>query len=131
MLNRDVNSNFNTIVIAVLFKWLNALKHVFHTDILCTCSKFRMYGLLYILTYSLYDHRNMNMYIFVYILNITNITYYISVLELILLRIQLFHKFFFSIWVFFHEHSRFTGQKGKGEGTYLTPLYYFNLILKH
>ena len=24
--------------------------------------------------------------------------------------------FFFSIWVFFHEHSRFTGQQGKGEG---------------
>ena len=22
--------------------------------------------------------------------------------------------FFFSIWVFFHEHSRFTGQQGKG-----------------
>ena len=21
---------------------------------------------------------------------------------------------FFSIWVFFHEHSRFTGQQGKG-----------------
>ena len=24
--------------------------------------------------------------------------------------------FFFSIWVFFHEHSLFTGQHGKGEG---------------
>ena len=23
--------------------------------------------------------------------------------------------FFFSIWVFFHEHSRYTGQQGKGE----------------
>ena len=29
--------------------------------------------------------------------------------------------FFFSIWVFFHERSRFTGQQGKGEGIYLTP----------
>ena len=34
--------------------------------------------------------------------------------------------FFFSIWVFFHEHSRFTGQQGKGEGIYLTPLYHFH-----
>ena len=26
------------------------------------------------------------------------------------------YAFFFSIWVFFHEHSRFTGQQGKGRG---------------
>ena len=26
-----------------------------------------------------------------------------------------FFKFFFFVWVFFHEHSRFTGQQGKGE----------------
>ena len=31
---------------------------------------------------------------------------------------------FFSIWVFFHEHLRFTGQQGKGEGIYLTRLYH-------
>ena len=37
-----------------------------------------------------------------------------------------FFFFFFSIWVFFHEHSRFTGQQGKGEGIYLTPLYHFH-----
>ena len=29
---------------------------------------------------------------------------------------------FFSVWFFFHEHSRFTGQPGKGEGVCLTPL---------
>ena len=29
---------------------------------------------------------------------------------------------FFSIWVFFHEHSQFTGQQGKGEAISLTPL---------
>ena len=34
--------------------------------------------------------------------------------------------FFFSIWVFFHEHSRFAGQQGKGEGIYLAPLYRFH-----
>ena len=30
----------------------------------------------------------------------------------------------FAIWVFFHEHSRFTGQQGKREAIYLTPLYH-------
>ena len=38
---------------------------------------------------------------------------------------------FFSIWVFFHEHSRFTGQQGKGEGIYLTPLYHFHPLYRH
>ena len=39
--------------------------------------------------------------------------------------------FVFSIWVFFHEHSRFTGQRGKGEGIYLTPLYHFHPLDGH
>ena len=39
--------------------------------------------------------------------------------------------FFFSIWIFFHEHSRFMGQQGKGEGIYLTPLYHFHLLHRH
>ena len=39
---------------------------------------------------------------------------------------------FFSIWVFIHEHSRFPGQQGKGEGIYyLTPLYHFHPLHKH
>ena len=29
--------------------------------------------------------------------------------------------FFFSIWVFFHNHSRITGLQGKGEGISLAP----------
>ena len=29
---------------------------------------------------------------------------------------------FFSIWVFFHEHLRFTGQEGKGKAISLSPL---------
>ena len=37
----------------------------------------------------------------------------------------------FSIWVFFHEHSRFTGHQGKGEGIYLTPLYHFHPLHRH
>ena len=36
------------------------------------------------------------------------------------------HNNFFFIWVFFHEHSRFTGQQVKGEGISLTPLYQFH-----
>ena len=39
--------------------------------------------------------------------------------------------FFFSIWVFFHEHSLFTGQQGKGEGIFLTPLYHFHPLHRH
>ena len=43
----------------------------------------------------------------------------------------LFCFVFFSIWVFFHEHSRFTGQQGKGEGINLTPLYHFHPLHRH
>ena len=32
---------------------------------------------------------------------------------------------FFSIWLFFHEHLRFSEQEGKWETIYLTPLYHF------
>ena len=35
-------------------------------------------------------------------------------------------RIFFSIWVFFHEHSRNTGLQGKGEGISLTPHYHFH-----
>ena len=37
----------------------------------------------------------------------------------------MFHYSFF-IWVFFHEHSRFTVQKGKGEAISLIALYHFH-----
>ena len=39
--------------------------------------------------------------------------------------------FFFSIWVFFHAYSRFTGQQGKRQGIYLTPLYHFHPLYRH
>ena len=39
--------------------------------------------------------------------------------------------FFFSIWVFFHEHSLFTGQQEKGEGIFLTPFYHFHPLHRH
>ena len=37
----------------------------------------------------------------------------------------------FLIWFFLHEHSRFTGQQGKGEAISLTPLYHFPSLYKH
>ena len=37
----------------------------------------------------------------------------------------------FSIWAFFHEHSRFTGQQGKGEAISLTSFYHFLLLYRH
>ena len=37
----------------------------------------------------------------------------------------------FSIWVFFHKYSRFTGQQGKGEAIYLYPFYHFNPFHRH
>ena len=40
-------------------------------------------------------------------------------------------SFFFSILVFFPEHSGFTWQQGKGEGIYLTPLYHFHPLHRH
>ena len=38
---------------------------------------------------------------------------------------------FFFYLGFFQEHSRFTGQQGKGEGIYLTPLYHFHPLHRH
>ena len=51
--------------------------------------------------------------------------------HILVLHIYTNFFFFFSIWVFFHEHSRFTGQQGKGEGIYLTPLYHFHPLHRH
>ena len=39
--------------------------------------------------------------------------------------------FFLSFWLYFHEHSRFTGQQGKGEPISLTCLYYFQPLQRH
>ena len=38
---------------------------------------------------------------------------------------------FFSIWVFFHEHSGITGLQGKGEFISLTPHYHFHPLHGH
>ena len=42
-----------------------------------------------------------------------------------------FSKFFFSIWVLFHEHSRITGLQGKGEGIPLIPHWHFHPLHRH
>ena len=42
-----------------------------------------------------------------------------------------FDVFFFSMWVFFHEHSRITGLQGKGEGISLTPQYHSPPLHRH
>ena len=47
-------------------------------------------------------------------------------------KLKLLFFLFFSIcFFFFHEHSRFTGQQGKGEDIYLTPLYHFYPLHRH
>ena len=38
---------------------------------------------------------------------------------------------FFSVWVFFHDHSRITRLQEKGEGISLTPLYDFHPLHRH
>ena len=42
-----------------------------------------------------------------------------------------FFCFFFSVWVFFYDHSRITEQQGKGEGISLTPQYHFHPLHRH
>ena len=37
----------------------------------------------------------------------------------------------FSIWVFFHEHLRFTGPQGKGEAISLSVLNHFHPLHRH
>ena len=38
---------------------------------------------------------------------------------------------FFSIWVFFHNHSRITGLQGKGEGFSVIPHHHFHPLHRH
>ena len=38
---------------------------------------------------------------------------------------------FFSIWIFFQKHSRFTGHQGKGLVISLIPLYHFHQLHSH
>ena len=38
---------------------------------------------------------------------------------------------FFSIWIFFHNHSRTTVLQGQGEGISLTPHYHFHPTQRH
>ena len=58
-------------------------------------------------------------------------THHAELLLSTLYRTQSSRGCFFSVWVFFHKHSRFTGQQGKGESIYLTPLYHFHPLHRH
>ena len=49
----------------------------------------------------------------------------------VMLLFFLIFIYFFSVWVFFHVHSQFTGQQAKGEAIYLTPLYHFHPLHRH
>ena len=40
-------------------------------------------------------------------------------------------NYFFSIWVFSHDHSRITGLQGKRKGISLTPHYHFHPLHRH
>ena len=40
-------------------------------------------------------------------------------------------RIFFSIWIFFHEHSQITGLQGKGEGISLTSDYHFHPLHRY
>ena len=51
--------------------------------------------------------------------------------NLLLFFVCLFVCLFFSIRVFFHEHSRVTDQQRKEEAISLTPLYYFHPLHRH
>ena len=46
-------------------------------------------------------------------------------------RFCFFLSFFFSFWVFIHEHSRFIGQQLKEEDFSLTPLCHFHPLHRH
>ena len=46
-------------------------------------------------------------------------------------KFRKFFFFFFSTWVFFHEHSRITELQGKAEGIPLTPHYHFHPLHRH
>ena len=61
------------------------------------------------------------------------ISYYLSLMRYMnLLMWDLnYRMIFFSIWVFYHDHSRITGLQEKGEGITLTPHYHFHPLHRH
>ena len=52
--------------------------------------------------------------------------------KLVFFNVKLKLLFFCSVcFFFFHDHSRFTGQQGKGKGIYSIPLYHFHPLHRH
>ena len=69
---------------------------------------------------------------FLFMGQITQILLFLGMLLFERLKITVCERnFFFSIWVFFHEHSRTTRLQGKGEGIYLAPHYHFHPLHRH
>ena len=56
---------------------------------------------------------------------------YTESLFLHVVKHNLFFLFLFSIWLFFHEYSRFTGQQVKGEAISLYSFYQFLPLHRH
>ena len=48
-----------------------------------------------------------------------------------LITFCIFTLIIFSIWIFFYDHSQFTGLQGKGEGISLTSHYHFHPLHSH
>ena len=98
---------------------------------------FHMYIYLYMLS-NVGKYKNFILFYFILLYSIINLIYLICTWYVKLfanyeinwsLNTVIWIKTFFSfaIWIFFHEHSRFTGQQGNGEGIYLTLLYHRHL----
>ena len=56
---------------------------------------------------------------------------YTDSLFLHVVKHHLLFLFFFSIWHFFHDYSRFTGQQVKEEAISLYPFYHFHPFHRH
>ena len=52
-------------------------------------------------------------------------------LHVVVKMVNIKQIYFFSIWVFFHENSWFTGHQGKEKSFCLTPLYHFHPLYRH
>ena len=84
----------------------------------------------YVNLYSYYINRSVH--ILIYILR-SNTFFYCAMT--IYIPFILFKSngawFFFSIWVFLHEHWQITGLQGMGEGISLTPHHHFHPFHRH
>ena len=98
-----------------------ALKHIRSSDVSCITEKLTTQNLVVKSIWEFVDGRFINQWSNV----ISHLPRNIFSFTIRYLNNTLAIFFFFSIWVFFHEHSRITRLQGKGEGISLTPHYRF------